>query len=255
MNDQPMPVMWLEGTSAHTISQSQVPNHHKRRGNIRHTNTSQGLLRPNVQRTPLRAVDDNATLLKSPGPLESMLETTTETGDIGLFTIGCKPSPAMYRQPLPRRPILPEIRYASSSRSRRFQDRRCFQDDRLGLPSSYRDTTSEILSLYDSESHLSRIATPSNEDEQRAYSLEPSTSRYLPSQKLMATLQGAPERPKSPFPYTTRLKRLGMRPVSPALGDSGTAFCVRRAEVDRSCQVRSVVVFGKLSDSLSASTL
>ena len=262
MNDQPLPVMSLGGTrtSAHATSQSPVPNHHKRRGNIRHSNTSQGLLRHSVQRTPLRAVDDNAILLKSPGPLESMLKTTTETGDIGLFTIGSRPWPATYHQPPHRRPILPEMPVASSGHSRHFQDRHCFQDDRLGLPSSYRDTTSEILSLYDSEAQFSRIITPSNEDEQRTYSLGPCTSRQLPSQRSTATLQdvsstGAPECPRSPFPYPTRLKRPGMRPASPAVTNSGTAFCVRRPEVDRSCQVCSVGIFGKLSDNLLASAL
>ncbi|TDZ23678.1 hypothetical protein Cob_v002730 [Colletotrichum orbiculare MAFF 240422] len=35
----------------------------------------------------LLSVTESSSLLPSPGPLESMLKTTTETGDIGIFTI------------------------------------------------------------------------------------------------------------------------------------------------------------------------
>lgn len=213
---------------------------------IRHSNTSQGQSRPSFQRTPLRAVDNNATLLKSPGPLESMLKTTTETGDIGIFTIGANlnmnpPTPAHRR---PRQPTLAlaDVPSNHSVHSRRHHDRDYSQDDRMRLPSSYRDTTSEILSLYGSEAHHSRTFTPSNNDAQRSQSFTTCSSRHIPSQMSSATLQSlssttALQRPRSPFPYPTHLKRSGTRPASPAITDNGAVGYAKMADIDRSYKV------------------
>ncbi|KAI1802369.1 hypothetical protein F4811DRAFT_573053 [Daldinia bambusicola] len=123
---------------------------------------------------PLRSVNENSVLLPSPGALESMLKTTTETGDIGIFSI--KPIP-----PLPQR-----------------------RED-IG-PRSYSLTTCE--------------------------------SRQLSHHKSATTLQsqasGGPlQRPRSPFPYPTRLKRPGVRPASPALTESGRVDYSRMVEIDR----------------------
>ncbi|KAI1465786.1 uncharacterized protein F4812DRAFT_466210 [Daldinia caldariorum] len=123
---------------------------------------------------PLRSVNENSVLLPSPGALESMLKTTTETGDIGIFSI--KPIP-----PLPQR-----------------------RED-IGL---------------------------------RSYSMTTCESRQLSHHKSTTTLQsqasGGPlQRPRSPFPYPTRLKRPGVRPASPALTETGRVDYSRMVEIDR----------------------
>lgn len=254
------PAMDTDNPNQRAASQSSIRSANTRQGHIRHSNTFQGFSRPGSQRPPLRAVDNNATLLRAPGPLESMLKTTTETGDIGFFTIGASASSDTYHQPQRLGPSLQDVPLARSARSRRQHQQNYFQDDRLQLPSSYRDTTSEILSLYGSEAHQSRTFTPSNEDVQRSYSLTTCSSRHIPSHKSSATLQSLSstsgvQRPRSPFPYPTRLKRPGTRPASPAVTDNGTIDYNRALELDRSHQVRVNLKSPKPTDTLSADAI
>lgn len=194
---------------------------------------------------PLRSVNENAGLLPSPGPLESMLKTTTETGDIGIFSI--KPiAPAATTHLRARsRPGIdassifrPESRGSSRTESRISCRRQC----------SDRDTNSEIISMYGSERTLSpRVASlspRSGPSYQRSFSLTSNVSRQLPRQRSSSTLRspssgGTLQRPRSPFPYPTRLKRPGIRPYSPALTENGHVDYSRMVEIDRISHVGS----------------
>ncbi|KAI0894932.1 hypothetical protein F4806DRAFT_503337 [Annulohypoxylon nitens] len=187
---------------------------------------------------PLRSVNENSVLLPSPGALESMLKTTTETGDIGIFSIKpVPPSPQRrgtlselnQKRPSPR-PSIEELHRRNNSRN----------------PPSYRDTTSEIISMYGSESHKSATSTltPTSSEEigLRSYSMTTCGSRHLSHHRSTTTLQsqtsGGPlQRPRSPFPYPTRLKRPGVRPASPALTENGRIDYSRMVEIDRSSYV------------------
>ncbi|KAF7546355.1 hypothetical protein G7046_g9324 [Stylonectria norvegica] len=166
------------------------------------------LPRPPSQRRPLRSVKENSNLLRSPGPLESMLKTTTETGDIGIFSIRPAPPSVTYHYPPRPRPHFGDASLLKRPHSRGTDDG-YFHDDRKRLP-SYRDTTSEIISL----------------------------SRKIPSHKSSCTLQsqssvGGLQRPRSPFPYPTRLKRPGVRPASPAVTENGGVDYSKMVELDR----------------------
>ncbi|KAI5465989.1 hypothetical protein BGZ63DRAFT_120145 [Mariannaea sp. PMI_226] len=194
---------------------------------------------PVQTRRPLRSITGNAALLRSPGPLQSMLKTTTETGDIGLFSI---------------RPTLPSITYHHPPRPRlsfgdvgllprphsRGVDESCTHDDRKALPSC-RDTTSEIISLYGSSTQPSfpRSFSPSIDDGHRSYSLTTTCSpRHFPSQKSLYTSHsvssnGGLHRSRSPFSYPTRLRRPGARPASPAATDNGNLEYCRIIELDK----------------------
>ncbi|ORY65957.1 uncharacterized protein BCR38DRAFT_511578 [Pseudomassariella vexata] len=183
---------------------------------------------------PLRSVNENSVLLHSPGALESMLKTTTETGDIGIFSI--KPSSSSNLGELtPRRnnisrgtgQMLPPVR-------RSVDDRR--------KPPSHRDTTSEILSMYGSasQSSVTSTLTPSTDEigGQRSYSMTTVGSRHLSHHKSNATMQSQAsgsnmQRPRSPFPYPTRLKRPGARPSSPAVTENGLVDYSRMVEINR----------------------
>ncbi|KAK8114946.1 hypothetical protein PG999_007015 [Apiospora kogelbergensis] len=181
---------------------------------------------------PLRSVNENPALLPSPGALESMLKTTTETGDIGIFTI---------------KPIRTSSSIAPSSKSqyhlpvRRSADDFHRQDDRRRLP-SYRDTTSEILSMYGSNSQGSSVNSiwshSINDPSQRSYSMTTVGSRPLSHNKSSNTLQSqfsgsTLQRPRSPFPYPIRLRRPGACPSSPAITESGVVDYSRMVEIDR----------------------
>ena len=213
-------------------------------GSLHHTFRAHDLT-PNVYnslptpRRPLRPINDNVHLLRSPGPLESMLKTTTETGDIGLFTIRPSIPPATYH-PAPRsRPGICDAQLLHASRSKLLQNEP-IRNDRQRLPSHYRDTTSEILSLYgsDSQPSYSRSLSSSHDDGWRSYSLNTSNSRHISHQKSSATLPhqsslASLQRPRSPFPYPTRLKRSGIRPASPALMENGCVDYTKMVELDR----------------------
>ncbi|TKW53125.1 hypothetical protein CTA1_5987 [Colletotrichum tanaceti] len=192
------------------------------------------------RRLPLRSVNENAGLLPSPGPLESMLKTTTETGDIGIFSI---------------KPIAPTATIHHYARSRSgldaasiFRSDSSATDGRLSRGAgrrqrtSDRDNNSEIISMYGSEGHPSSFSSslPPRNDSMyhRSYSMTSCGSRHVSSQKSSGTLQsqsssGILQRPRSPFPYPTRLKRPGVRPSSPALTENGLVDYSRMVEIDR----------------------
>ncbi|KAI8676846.1 hypothetical protein NCS56_00573500 [Fusarium sp. Ph1] len=142
--------MDLEDSRHRSISQTSL--HSSYQAHERLSDISR--LRPPSQlRRPYQSLNETSALLRSPGPLESMLKTTTETGDIGIFSI--KPPTPSIGHRHPRRPR-PEVRVQkrpSRSHPKGFQDGPG-RDDRKSLP-SYRDTTSEIISLYGSRSVLS----------------------------------------------------------------------------------------------------
>ncbi|KAL6908536.1 hypothetical protein GGI43DRAFT_146544 [Trichoderma evansii] len=200
--------------------------------------------RPPAQRYPLRRVNESSALLRPPGPLESMLKTTTETGDIGIFSIRPNSSSAPFDRP--NRPMSHprDMDLMLPARSSGYDDNYyCHPEDHKRLR-AYRDATSEIISLYRSESQhtlLSSVSPESLEDDPRSYSMTTTSSKRIPSQKSTGTLQsqssgGGFQRPRSPFPYPTRLKRPGVRPASPALRENGDIDYSRMVELERFSQ-------------------
>lgn len=194
---------------------------------------------PSIHR-PLRSVNENTALLHSPGPLESMLKTTTETGDIGIFTI----RPVVSSRSLHTLPGAKsrlgdfEVSAASDPRRREGQGPR---DTRKPAP-CYRDTTCEIISMYSSDtqqSWASSLSPPVDDSGQRSYSMTTcGSTNCCYSTKSSGTLHSrssnsALQRPRSPFPYPTRLKRPGVRPSSPALTEDGGIDYSRMVEIDR----------------------
>ncbi|KAH9243160.1 hypothetical protein K456DRAFT_1716776 [Colletotrichum gloeosporioides 23] len=187
---------------------------------------------------PLRSVTESAGLLPSPGPLESMLKTTTETGDIGIFTI--KPiAPAATIHHCAR--SRPSIDASSIFRSESHSSIRTESKISRRRYGSDRDTNSEIISMYGSESNPSSglsLRSPRLNQFRRSYSLTATAPRQLSRKVSSRTLQsplgsGNLQRPRSPFPYPTRLKRPGVRPSSPAVTENGRVDYSRMVELDR----------------------
>ncbi|KAG5983721.1 hypothetical protein E4U55_007402 [Claviceps digitariae] len=197
-----------------------------------------------AQRRPLRSISQNSSLPPSPGLLVSMLKTATEMGDVGTFPMQKQPvTPTAYHHQLPRsRPDLvaatPPPKYTPKRNENYYyaEDGRPFR--------SYRDTTSEIISLYayDNQPSYFGSGSPMLDDScHRSYSITSNSSRCLPSRKASAILQshssgGEVQRPRSPFPYPTRLKRPGVRSASPAVTDNGCVDYSRMIELDRVSQ-------------------
>lgn len=184
---------------------------------------------------------ENRVTLPLPTALSSMLRNTTEMGDIGLF--------AVKSSRLPHRLISPRQTggaYGDHCSHTPQQDSRMlngmpFVDDRKRLPSYTRDATSEIVSMYETASQKATGRSKAlDEPDCRSYSMmQTSYPEYpLTNHRSYTSLHSQPElnlmhRPRSPFPYPARLKRLGFRPSSPVLTDGGYVDCTLRADVDR----------------------
>ncbi|KAH8128389.1 hypothetical protein LI328DRAFT_151297 [Trichoderma asperelloides] len=198
--------------------------------------------RPPAQRHPFRRVNQNSALLRSPGPLESMLKTTTETGDIGIFSIRPNSSSAPFDRPNRSMSHPRDVDLLLPARSSGYDENYYYPSDDHRRLRPYRDTTSEIISLYGSESQHTQLSSPASlEDDPRSYSMTTTSSKRIPSQKSTGTLQSQSsgsgfQRPRSPFPYPTRLKRPGVRPASPALRDNGDVDYSRMVELERFSQ-------------------
>jgi len=164
--------------------------------------------------------DTGPEVAATPSSIQSMLRNTTETGEIGLFSIRPSRLSNAVPQVSPRTSSLPYIpdgmpQHQLNQLAGRDR-RRCAGDGRLNSLQSYRGTTtSSIISMYQSESQRSfRPRTSHNAgNEQRTCSMSQS-SHSLSNHRSYPGL-----RPHSPFAYPTRLKRPGYRPSSPALTD------------------------------------
>ncbi|TLS26166.1 hypothetical protein PpBr36_05252 [Pyricularia pennisetigena] len=194
--------------------------------------------------TNLKGTTDYPTLLPLPGPLESMLKTTTETGDIGAFSI--RPSATFHQLPRQRSAFWDDG-LRSTPRRQTESVERCAgrfrrEDDRRRLP-SYRDpSTSDIISMYGSGSQRSGSSfRPLLLDEMgpRSYSMTSSygarnyhQSHSHSSGHVHGSSPSYLQRPRSPFPYPTRLKRPGVRPSSPALTENGNVDYTRMIGID-----------------------
>ncbi|KAG9257085.1 uncharacterized protein F5Z01DRAFT_633857 [Emericellopsis atlantica] len=172
------------------------------------------LHRQHSRRTPLRCVTENTTnFLRSPGSLESMLKTTTETGDIGLFSITPTIPPVSepdYQQPGHARWVSADADLLQASRAQyRFKSN---YDDRDRLPSAYRDTTSRTLSLCGRNFPRSETVSPENQVGHRTYSMPTRSAQYTPSPGPPMPFQTYGfgtnrHRSRSPFVYPARLRR------------------------------------------------
>ncbi|KAG6037311.1 hypothetical protein E4U41_005183 [Claviceps citrina] len=197
-----------------------------------------------AQRRPLRSISQNSTLPPSPGLLVNMLKTTTEMGDVATFPLQQQQQPvtptAYHQFPRSRSDLVAATppKYTPKRNENYYYaaDGRPFR--------SYRDTTSEIISLYayDNQPSYYGSGSPVLDDGcQRSYSITTNSSRCMPSHKTPAIVQshssgGELQRPRSPFPYPTRLKRPGVRSASPAVADNGCVDYSRMIELDRVSQ-------------------
>ncbi|PVH88531.1 hypothetical protein DL98DRAFT_648640 [Cadophora sp. DSE1049] len=200
-------------------------------------NSERDLMRSSMS---IQRPDENRSPANFPRACEGMLKTTTETGDIGMFSI--KPSRVPQSLGTPRK------RDTSFNRENGHQKpRQNFQpygvpvvDDRRRLPSYARDAASEVISMYESASQKS-ASRVFDEPDYRSYSMtQTSYSSYTLSNhrsynSLRSQAEANPQvqRPRSPFAYPARLKRPGFRPSSPALTDGGIVDYSRRAEIER----------------------
>lgn len=184
------------------------------------------------------AQNENRAPTSLPTALNSMLRTTTETGDIRQFAI--KPS----HLPPTRRPTGIQSDYMSQRLQQTFQLQNGQQavDNRRQLPSYARDATPEIVSLYETASQKASSSPRVFEtSDHRSYSMTQTSysSNALSNHRSYTSLRSQPEpsllpRPRSPFLCPARLKRVGFRPSSPVPTEGGRVDGGQIAEPERS---------------------
>ncbi|KAE9381778.1 hypothetical protein N431DRAFT_551813 [Stipitochalara longipes BDJ] len=192
-----------------------------------------------TNRLTARGPDENRSPATLPRAFEGMLKTTTETGDIGLFSI--KPSRLPQAMGTPRRTGAGYNEEGSHKPKQSFQPFGVpYVDDRRRLPSYARDVTSEVVSMYETASQKSASRVFDDPDYRSHSMTQTSYSAYtLSNHRSYTSLRsqqdgnGLLQRPRSPFAYPARLKRPGFRPSSPALTDGGVVDYSRRAEINR----------------------
>ena len=205
------------------MSLAEIPQNHVRRN----ANVKQSHDLPHQSRlqTGLHSGNENLHVAPKPSPVQSMLKTSTETGDVGQFNR--KPPrghiPASHFSPLPKS----TVRAASGKRPRQIPiDSGKHGYSGLQNAETLRQGgTAPIHSTFHARGHTRPYQRPSFEDytspsrTQGAYNSHSLTYRGPPTNVYHYRRDVSQVRPRSPYTYTTRLKRLGYRPSSPALGD------------------------------------
>ena len=227
------------------------PNHVRWNGPVRPPNASS----QNGKFCPATPTRENHNLQKS-APIQSMLRNTTETGDVGQFSI--RPSRIPSSVPRPSAGVSGRSQASPSQKSlpgtyyngpNPYDGRHTPSSSRQGPSSSNGSRTPKS-----SHEHFGRprlpYRAPSVED-YRSYSMTQSSyvnhsltrrSPYANSHQqgrgdFQYGLQNP--RPRSPFAYPTRLKRPGYRPSSPALSDLSRSMVPQSQGVYRDPSTRT----------------
>ena len=200
---------------------SELPSNHPARNGVGQPHDD---LHDGRSRTGTPNGDENSNILKNPSSIQSMLRNTTETGNVGQFSI--KPS----RVP----PSLPRPSKARATPNKQRQPGAYYnrvEDSNIGHPKLHarQETTASNGSGFQNQiprPHRGPARSPSIED-YRSYSTTKSSyaSHGLTAHHPLTNGghggPGGPQnlRPRSPFAYPTRLKRPGYRPSSPTLSE------------------------------------
>ena len=226
-------------------------NHVRRNGPVRPPNASSqnGKFRP---ATPSRENDN----LQKSSPIHSMLRNTTETGDVGQFSIRPSRIPSSLPRPSAGLSGRSQVSPSQKSLSGRYYNglnpydgRQTPSTSRQGPPSSNGSGTPKS-----SHEHYRRPRQPyraPSVDDYRSYSMTQSSyiNHSLTHRNPNANghQQGRGDlppgfqnpRPRSPFAYPTRLKRPGYRPSSPALSDLSRSMIPQSRGVYREPSTRT----------------
>ena len=165
---------------------------------------------------------------QTPSSIQSMLKNTTETGDVGQFSIKPARVPSMIhrasKSPNTNQPILTKRRHNGGPIHEQKDGR---QTSMYPSGSSASMVSTSYNSHQQSSYRNAHRRSAGEEEDERSYSM---TQCSITSQSFSnhpshtdfqlhhpGEFRGV--RPRSPFAYPTRLKRPGYRPTSPALSD------------------------------------
>ena len=205
-----------------TMPLSELPNNHSARNGA---GQPQDNLHDDSSRTGTPNGDENLELLKKPSSIQSMLRNTTETGNVGQFSIKPSRVPPSFPRPFRARATSGKQRRPGAKFNRNEDNNNTHHTQfhsRQGTTAS-NGSGSQVQTAMP---HHGPARSPSIED-YRSYSTTRSSHTnhgLVPNHSHTNGIHGGPGgphnmRPRSPFAYPTRLKRPGYRPSSPALSE------------------------------------
>lgn len=195
------------------MSLSDIPQNHIRRNAQRsHSPVNHGESRLH---TGILYGDENSEILRKPSSIQSMLRNTTETGDVGQFSI----KPPRVTTSSPRLSPATNKTRATSSKRRHptpYYNSHYGHNRHYGPEPPHHGSTASNGSGYQAPSHRGPTRMPSFED-YHSHSISitnrhPYANGHNPSRRDVPSV-----RSHSPYAYPTRLKRPGYRPSSPSL--------------------------------------
>ena len=200
---------------------SEIPSNHPARNG---SGQSQDDLQDDGSRTGTPNGDENLDILKNPSSIQSMLRNTTETGNVGQFSIKPSRVPPSLPRPLKARTTPVKQRQPGTYNNRNEDSNTRHTQSHLRQGTTVSDGSAFQTQI--PRPHRGPARSPSIEDF-RSYSSTRSSyvghslTPHHPHSNGGHGGSGGPHnlRPRSPFAYPTRLKRPGYRPSSPALSE------------------------------------
>ena len=206
-----------------TMPLSELPSNHSARNTL---GQPHGDLHDERSHASTPNGDENLDLLKNPSSIQSMLRNTTETGNVGQFSI--KPSRVPPSPSLPR-PFKTRVTHTKQRQPGAYHNSN--EDSDIHHTQSH--SRQELVTSNGSGSqsaipkpHRGPARSPPIEDFRSYSTTKSSYTSHDPNTHHPHTngIHGGPGgqhnmRPRSPFAYPTRLKRPGYRPSSPALSE------------------------------------
>ncbi|KAL8760849.1 MAG: hypothetical protein Q9184_002984 [Pyrenodesmia sp. 2 TL-2023] len=186
---------------------------------------------------PTSTLEGNSSSLPSASAIQSMLRSTTEFGDVGQFAV--KPAnipryistasahPRAHQHQQARRPYTDDAVGNHLNRKRHYQNQYEQRDLSLHRNRSLRTNGSNSLP----SDQPSDSVTQSSINNRRA-SVHPSLLDIRPHARVGS-------RPRSPYAYPSRLKRLGHRPSSPAYSELNVSDSVIKGSIQRAYSTRT----------------
>ncbi len=196
-------------------------------------------------RWPLRVMDDNSPTHPSAcGNNETKYAKDLGTPD-SLYTT----SPSLYHSGSHHQPTRPrrypvDAVYTGRLKPVTYEEGHQNYEQRSGNLRTYRDTTSEIISLYAASNPqgYAQMAPNGLLDTSREYSISNVYAKHVAAQRPSTAIQasasmGGLQRSRSPVPYPARLRRPGVQAASPAVTEDGMMDYNGIADLGRPSQV------------------
>lgn len=192
-------------------------------------------------RRPLQTVDDNAAASRCFTGPQARQKVSHESEHFRQHSVVDRSFHSTYHAPLRPRRDLDDPSFSRDPTSRSFEEDQLAHERRIR---SYRDTTSEIISLYASRNTMAQNPTlvrhGDDASSTTSHSKHPASQRH--AQSSSTHLRNVSwQKSRTPGPYPTRLRRPGTGITSPTITEARGREFSRMAEGERGRHVRLIL--------------